>query len=268
MPSGPPIPFAKLVKVLLVAAALVVVVRIATEDRGETSRASSRNLPQASSSASGPASPRVRPSSEPDALPNCVQGDERARLASYEDWASTLVDVRYDLKPSYAPPDLVSVGEAGFQELFQVRSVMIQDLAQMREAAEDDGNPVGIAAAYRSYYTQDSLYRRRIQTEGHARASAKTARPGHSEHQLGTTVDFKTAGALDVDSGWEATPAGKWMAANAWKYGFVMSYPAGRTKQTCYAYEPWHYRYFGRSLAQKIHASGLTVREYLWNEQH
>jgi D-alanyl-D-alanine carboxypeptidase len=268
MPAGPPIPFTKLVKVLLVVAALVLVFRIATEDSRETTSAASSNDPRVTASASVPASPRVRPSSEPDPLPKCGQGDERARLAGFGDWASTLIDTRYDLKPSYAPPDLVSVEEAGFEAFFQVRSVVIHDLTALREAAEDAASPVGIAAAYRSYYTQDSLFRRRIQTEGHTMARVKTARAGHSEHQLGTTIDFKTAGALDVDSSWEATPAGKWMAANAWKYGFVMSYPAGRTRQTCYWYEPWHYRYFGTERAKKIHDSGLTVREYLWKEQH
>jgi D-alanyl-D-alanine carboxypeptidase len=54
------------------------------------------------------------------------------------------------------------------------------------------------------------------------------------------------------------------MAANAWRYGFVMSYPRGREDVTCYLYEPWHYRYFGRALAARIHASGLTPREFLW----
>lgn len=179
-----------------------------------------------------------------------------------------MVDTRLGLKPSYAPSDLVSVQQAGFTEPFLVRSPVIDDLAALRVAAERAGNPIGIAAGYRSYLSQDSLYRRRIQTEGRKMAQAKTARAGHSEHQLGTTLDFKTAGASDVDSSWEAEPAGKWLAENSWKYGFVMSYPAGRTRQTCYWYEPWHYRYFGRERAKKIHASGLTAREYLWKEQH
>ena len=54
------------------------------------------------------------------------------------------------------------------------------------------------------------------------------------------------------------------MAANAWRYGWLMSYPKGKRKFTCYSYEPWHYRYVGRELARDIHDSGLTPREYLW----
>jgi D-alanyl-D-alanine carboxypeptidase len=57
------------------------------------------------------------------------------------------------------------------------------------------------------------------------------------------------------------------MKKNAWKYGFVMSYPAGRTKETCYGYEPWHYRYVGKEAAQEIRDRGITLREYLWERQ-
>ena len=59
------------------------------------------------------------------------------------------------------------------------------------------------------------------------------------------------------------------MANNAWKYGWVLSYPKGQggalfSNVTCFHYEPWQYRYLGRALAGKVHASGLTIREYLW----
>ena len=59
------------------------------------------------------------------------------------------------------------------------------------------------------------------------------------------------------------------MAENAWKYGWLMSYPQGEggalfSDATCFHYEPWHYRYLGREIARKVHRSGLTIREYLW----
>ena len=59
------------------------------------------------------------------------------------------------------------------------------------------------------------------------------------------------------------------MAENAWKYGWLMSYPLGDNgelfnQRTCFHYEPWHYRYLGREIARKVHNSGLTIREYLW----
>ncbi len=54
------------------------------------------------------------------------------------------------------------------------------------------------------------------------------------------------------------------MKANAWRYGFVLSYPADLTSVSCYKYEPWHYRYVGRPIAAEVHGLGITLREYLW----
>lgn len=101
---------------------------------------------------------------------------------------------------------------------------------------------------------------------GYEYALRTSARPGHSEHQLGTTVDVTSAGGAPPwnYSDWAATPAGAWMAANAWRYGFVMSYPRGSFATVCYDYEPWHYRYVGRDVAARMVAGGLTLREWLW----
>ena len=73
----------------------------------------------------------------------------------------------------------------------------------------------------------------------------------------------RAAAAWDLDD-WAATPEGAWLAENAWRFGFVMSYPRGKEAVTCYLYEPWHYRYLGRELAARVRASGLAPREYLW----
>jgi D-alanyl-D-alanine carboxypeptidase len=91
-----------------------------------------------------------------------------------------------------------------------------------------------------------------------------SARPGHSEHQTGLTIDFGSIGDTGLNKEWESTRAGGWMASNAWKFGWLMSYPNGKKDVVCYRYEPWHYRYVGREMAAKIHDSGLTIREYLW----
>ena len=106
-----------------------------------------------------------------------------------------------------------------------------------------------------------------VRVSGRAKALKASARPGHSEHQLGTTIDFRSASSTKAPwdyADWATTGPGAWMKANAWRYGFVMSYPKGESATTCYTYEPWHYRYVGRTLAERIHDSGLTVREYLW----
>ncbi len=46
-----------------------------------------------------------------------------------------------------------------------------------------------------------------------------------------------------------------------------MSYPKGASDVTCYAAEPWHFRWIGRDRAASVVASGLTLREWLWRER-
>jgi D-alanyl-D-alanine carboxypeptidase len=162
------------------------------------------------------------------------------------------------------------VGGAGFKNAagFLIRAIVIDDLKALRQAAAAAGNPIAIVAAYRSFDQQASLFKRRKEKLGLAEAERKTARAGHSEHQLGTAIDFKTLGDPDVNAGWDSTPTGRWVLDNAWQFGFIQSYSRGKTAFTCYGYEPWHYRYFGRDVALAIHESGLTVREYLWTQSH
>ena len=248
----PAIPFTRAIALLLVIVLGLAILRLATSG-GDTEPVAA------------PSSPAGRPVASAVPPPACTSGDVPARPATYDAWNRTLVDPVYGLKPSYVPPDLVSIGRAGFREPFLIRRIVVDDLAALREAAEKAGSPVGVAAAYRSYETQTSLYRRRLDTTGREETVGKTARPGHSEHQLGTTLDFKTAGQTDVTESWEITPAGQWMAENGWRYGFVMVYPKGKEDRSCYWFEPWHFRYFGRDEAAQIHASGLTVREFLWS---
>jgi zinc D-Ala-D-Ala carboxypeptidase len=140
----------------------------------------------------------------------------------------------------------------------------------MARAAAAAGSPLAVYSAFRSYRTQVAVFGKWVRVLGAKNALLGTARPGHSEHQLGLAIDFKAKGGplpwtyYDWSKG---TTAGRWLAAHAWQYGFVMSYPVGKTKKTCYGFEPWHYRYVGRDEAAQIHSSGLTVREWLWQRQ-
>jgi zinc D-Ala-D-Ala carboxypeptidase len=199
-------------------------------------------------------------------LPGCDVQDAPAARVSYADWQSTLVDVRYRLPSSYEPPDLVSVEEAGFEGDQRVRSLVVPDLSALRQAAADADAGIDIVWGYRSFSVQQAVFARSVTKHGPAKALLFAARPGHSEHQLGTTIDFKSLGAPDVDQDWGSEPAGDWMMRNAWRYGFILSFPKNRTDVTCQTYEPWHFRYYGRATAARIHASGLTTRQYLWAE--
>ena len=125
-----------------------------------------------------------------------------------------------------------------------------------------------VQSAYRSYAGQVLTFGGWVRQVGYSAALLTSARPGHSEHQLGTAIDFRS-----VDgpapwrlADWATTTEGAWMAANAWRFGWVMSYPKGSTAVSCYGYEPWHYRYVGREAAAAIHADAITLREWLWNQ--
>jgi len=199
-------------------------------------------------------------------LPACRYDDILTEPDDYADWQTTLVDTILSVPATYVPPDLTSVSEAGIQGSGQVRAVVIDDLRAMAAAAKTAGTPIAVQSAYRSYATQVATFNYWVQTSGHNAALLYSARPGHSEHQLGLAIDFKSAAGGPPWSGgdWGTSPAGKWMKLHAWQYGFILSYPKGKTSKTCYDYESWHYRYLGRPEAAAVHASGLTIREYLW----
>lgn len=239
---------------------------------GSSFRASPARTPPTSPSVAAGASPTSSASPEVTVAvpPACTIGNDPAQDARPGDWASTLLDPQFRLPAGYQPPNLALVADAGFKKSagMVIRSILIEDLASLRQAAVDAGNPIDVVAAYRSYDQQASLFKRRKQDLGLIEAERKTARAGHSEHQLGTALDFKTLGKSDVDAGWDSTPAGKWMLEHAWTFGFIQSYPKGKSDVACYGYEPWHYRYFGQDVAAAIHQSALTVREYLWNQSH
>ena len=201
--------------------------------------------------------------------PACAYKDVTTMFAGYGDWALTLLDTTEMLPNGYVPPDLVSTSKAGLNGGYQVRAVAVADLAAMAKAAAAAHAPLAVASAYRSFATQVGTFKKWVRALGMSKALLTSARAGHSEHQLGLAIDFEAKGGrLPWDySNWAtATAAGKWMAAHAWQYGFVMSYPAGKTAKTCYGFEPWHYRYVGRAEAAAVRASGLTLREWLWQQ--
>lgn len=207
----------------------------------------------------------LEPASTP--LPACHYQDIQTRFQSTSDWAHTLVDTNLKVTRDYVPPDLVSVSNAHISGSGQIRSIAIDDLHAMARAAREAGSPIAVRSAYRSYQQQVATFVYWVNLVGYDKAKHTSARPGHSEHQLGTTIDFRSGGSSKAPwdyPDWATTKAGAWMAANAWKYGWLMSYPKGKADVSCYSYEPWHYRYFGRALATKIHDSHKVPRGYLW----
>jgi zinc D-Ala-D-Ala carboxypeptidase len=201
-------------------------------------------------------------------LPICTYVDIPATRVNYADWGTTVLDTVFQLPGGYAPPDLVDTSRAGLNSGYFIRSVALPDLTAMVAAAAADGARLAVQSAYRSYRGQVLTFNGWVSQVGYNQALLTSARPGHSEHQLGTAIDFRAVGGVSPwrYADWATTREGSWLAANAWKYGWVLSYPKGATAVSCYRYEPWHYRYVGRATAAAVHAAGVTLRQWLWSQ--
>lgn len=131
-------------------------------------------------------------------------------------------------------------------------------LKQLQQDANKAGYNIPLLSAFRSYSRQQTIYNNYVARDGYTLADTYSARPGHSEHQTGLAFDV---GAIDDYYG--DTPAGKWLATNSHKYGFIIRYPKGKTHITGYKYEPWHIRYIGIEHATNIYNKNITLEEYL-----
>src|SRR3546814_4198814 len=197
--------------------------------------------------------------------PDCAEGD--VVVAQYPDvaWSTILVDTERPLPPGYGPGDLHNISDAGFPftDGLAVRQLVLEDLDAMRQAAVDNGTPLSILAAYRSYEQQAGLFERRVDEMGASEAGSRVARPGHSEHQLGTTIDVTDEGATDVDQSWGASPAGQWVARDAHKFGFLQTHPSNDQPPPSSHYVPCHPRYVGPAQAAHVSTSGLPLHHNL-----
>ncbi len=187
--------------------------------------------------------PRTAP---PQGLPACEVAERPAPLSDYSHWDRTVLDPGLTLGRGYLPPDLRELAIRGQQVV--LRGFVIGPLRALLEAAASEGAQVHVTSSYRSFADQETLF------AANPGSDDMIARPGHSEHQLGTAVDLGGDRA--------------WLRLNASRFGFLLSYPADRSPEwTCYSAEPWHFRYFGLERAQLIEQSGLSPREWLWAEQ-
>lgn len=149
---------------------------------------------------------------------------------------------------------------------------MYPDLQEMMDDARAAGLSPVICSAYRTVKDQEEIFDRRVERsieegmpreEAEAEAAKWVAYPGTSEHHTGLAVDIVSLDYQVLDSGQENTPEQRWLMENSWKYGFILRYPSGKSHITGISYEPWHYRYVGRDVAEEIFFSGLTLEEYL-----
>ncbi|MEN9967304.1 MAG: hypothetical protein RL036_537 [Actinomycetota bacterium] len=154
----------------------------------------------------------------------------------------------------------------GYFKGVQVAKVTAAALSKMAAGMlKDKAGTLLLNSGYRSYDTQVVVHDRQVKRLGLKAGEALAARPGYSEHQTGLAADVSAAGqGCTIQVCFAKTNAGKWLAANAWQYGFILRYPDGQTATTGYQFEPWHFRYVGVELATEMKSQNINVLEKFW----
>lgn len=195
------------------------------------------------------------------------------RIPSADD-LNAIVTRRYSISAAYMPPDLVSLNDyldnnvtLGYP--LEVRQLMVAPLVQLISDMQAAGLQPQILSGYRSYNAQAIAYQKWATLyPGHV--DIISAEPGHSEHQLGTTIDFGSPDlhlytddpSLQFHTYFYKTQEGIWLLENAPLYGFTLSYPLETFELTGMYYEPWHYRYVGVEMATFLQQMGMSLTQY------
>jgi zinc D-Ala-D-Ala carboxypeptidase len=178
-----------------------------------------------------------------------------------------IVNKTRPLPDGYVPPDLVvpnvTLRLASSAEQMHISADVSPHIEALFAAASAAGYKLMLDSGYRSETYQKQLYGSYVAKDGQAAADRYSARPGTSEHQTGRAFDVgRTDGKCSLDICFGTTDEGKWLAAHAHEFGFVIRYLDGKESITGYQYEPWHLRYVGVELATEVHKTGLSLEEF------
>lgn len=165
------------------------------------------------------------------------------------------------LPSDYAPSDLRR--PAGVGNPLPLRAVAAAAAERMATDMAAVGIQLRMSSGYRSYARQQTIYNGFVAREGVAGADEHSARPGYSEHQTGLAADFDDGTGCNLNVCFQNTAGGRWLAENAWRYGFILRYGDGWQPTVGYRFEPWHYRFVGETAAADMQERGiLTLEDY------
>ena len=204
---------------------------------------------------------KVQPSSE------AIAKENAEKLASNDDdWSLVLINNESPLDTSYAP-SLTKITDE-----YSVDSRIADDTKKMFQDAADAGMSLNIVSAYRDYETQKGvfndtmlnwIYQGKTPLEAYDETKQSVAVPGTSEHATGLAMDITSPTYQELDDEQENTDEAKWLKANCANYGYILRYPTNKSDVTGIVYEPWHFRYVGKTAAKEIMKQGITLEEYL-----
>lgn len=172
---------------------------------------------------------------------------------------------------NYTPANLVTPNIPLRDNITNDEKQVSADMTTALEKMVDDANTQGVhfnlQSGYRSYQFQVKLYNTYVREQSKSVADSQSARPGYSEHQTGLAVDLggTSKPSCNVEDCFAKTIEGKWLAANAYSYGFIIRYPSGKEDITGYVYEPWHIRYVGTALSEQMHEHGIETLEQFFD---
>lgn len=139
-----------------------------------------------------------------------------------------------------------------------LEDVCAQQFQKLSAAAAESGLNIYVGSGFRSYDQQVIVYNDYVARDGRQAADKFSARPGHSEHQTGLTIDCNT-----INDDFAYTDEAFWLAKHAHEYGFIIRYQKDKESITGYQYEPWHIRYVGSEAASYMYENHLCLEEYL-----
>ena len=168
----------------------------------------------------------------------------------------TLVNKYNYVKRNYVPSNLIEISG------LKINKEAYEAYLKMQEDIEKEGLSIRIISAYRSFDYQENLYNNYLKYETRSLVDTYSARAGYSEHHTGLAIDIDN-NKLNYNK-FYLTKEFLWMQDNAYKYGFILRYPKDKEKITGYSYEPWHYRYVGKEIAEYIKKHNSTYEEYYY----
>ena len=174
-----------------------------------------------------------------------------------------LVNREYTISSDYVPNDLTEPKVLGGGEATRMRPEAAAALEELFASAKEEGLFLAAVSGYRSYGQQASIFDRKLQKVDRQTAQRTVAPPGCSEHQLGLAMDLGTKKEIRLTAAFGDTPEGRWVAANAHRFGFIIRYKTEWEDVTGYAWEPWHIRYVGKDHAKRIFELNIPLEEYI-----
>ncbi|MCM1111907.1 MAG: M15 family metallopeptidase [Muribaculum sp.] len=187
---------------------------------------------------------------------------------SKDDWRLVLINKQHSIPDDYT----VSLGT--IEGALKCDERILDDLSDMLQAAVDDGISLKVRSPYRTHERQVYNFNQKISDymnrglsylEAYQLASQVVTVPGNSEHEIGLALDITCDSFARLEQEFADTDAGKWLAENSCRFGFILRYPKGKEYVTGIVYEPWHFRYVGVEAATVITERGITLEEF-WED--